>query len=163
MKNITINTNYFRVAINYNTTTEYVAGNRLVTMPDDAVFYDQDEAEELQEIYAEKYPNCSVTIEAVTEEKTAHELAEAIAEVYNSRTAGWDFQHSGQSRNYEAVEEMCSKLESTLFCARDIVNSIEFDGDTRTIEEWALYVADAVAQRITKNQYGDVNFIVSLK
>lgn len=94
---------------------------------------------------------------------TAHHLAEAIAEVYNSRTAGWDFQHCGQSRNYEAVEEMCSKLESTLFCGRDIVNSIEFDGDTRTIDEWALYVADAVAQRITKNQYEDVTFIVSLK
>ena len=96
---------------------------------------------------------------------TAHQLAEAIAEVYNSRTAGWDFQHCGQSRNYDAVEEMCSKLESTLFCANDIrqaVDNAEPD-EMMTIEEWALYVADAVAQRITKNQYGDVNFIVSLK
>lgn len=98
------------------------------------------------------------------------ELANQIADIYNSRTAGWDFQHCGQSRNYEYVEEITNLLDSTLFCGNDIKHAIERDldmvidmDDVMTVDAWAEFVADAVGQKIAKINYGDVTFIIYLK
>lgn len=98
------------------------------------------------------------------------QLAEQIANIYNSRTAGWDFQHCNQSRNYSEVTEMCNILDGTLFCGADIVPAIERDidnvnelNDNMSLDEWAEFVADPVAQRITQCLYGDVTFIITLK
>lgn len=106
----------------------------------------------------------------IQKQLSVNELAEAIADIYNNRCAGWDFQHCGQSRNYEAVEEMTDKLESTLFEPNDIrfaiereAENVEYLNDVMTIDEWAEFVADPVAQRITKNAYQDVTFTITLK
>ena len=100
---------------------------------------------------------------------TVGELAEKIANIYNNRTAVWDFQHNGQSR-YEGIEEMTDKLESTLFEPNDIrfaiereAENVEYMNDVMSLDEWAEFVADPVAQRITKNQYQDVTFTITLK
>lgn len=170
MKTVQINTNLFVVAIHSTNTTEYTAQNRLVTQPDDAQFYDEEEAEFLVEKYQAMYPYATVQKELVKETLTTDQLAEKIADIYNSRTAGWDFQHCGQSRNYEYVEEAVDKLESTLFCGSDIKHAIERDldmvidmDDVMTLDAWAEFVADAVGQKIAKINYGDVTFIIYLK
>lgn len=100
---------------------------------------------------------------------TVSELAEKIANIYNNRTAVWSYQHNGQSR-YEGIEEMTDKLESTLFEPNDIrfaiereAENVEYMDDTMTYDEWAEFVADPVAQRITKSQYQDVTFTITLK
>lgn len=171
MTQITINTNYYIVSVTDAFSTMYVGHrNELFELPDNAIQFSEEEAEDVQLLFEENYPECKVSIEQVTEEKTATQLAETIADTYNNRTAGWDYQHSGQSRNYESVEEMTSKLESTLFSGCDIIDAVnryapdvEYLNDVMTIDEWAEFVADPVAQRITKNGYQDVTFTITLK
>ena len=170
MKTVQIHTNLYRVAIHAGNITEYIAQARIVTQPDDAEFYDEDDADMLVETYQAMYPLANVQKEAVEETLTVDKLAEAIADIYNNQGAGWDFQHMHQSRNYEAVEEMCNTLENHVFEAKDIKPAIELDidqvndmNDVMTITDWAEFVADNVAKKVVKNQYGDVTFLITIK
>lgn len=170
MKTVQIHTNLYRVAIHAGNFTEYTAQNRIVTQPDDAEFYDEEEADILVETYSAMYPLANVQKEVVEETLTIDELAETIADTYNNLGRGWDFQHSGQSRSYEEVSDMCNTLDNHEFAAKDIKPGIEFDidavndlKDVMTIIDWCEFVADAVAKKVVNNNYGDVTFILTLK
>lgn len=103
-------------------------------------------------------------------EVSINELAEQIAGVYNNYTGGWDYQHCGQSRSYEAVSDMCSDLDNHHFTAKDIKHAIEHNidevedmDDVMTVIEWAEFIADMVAKKVVDNQYGDVTFLITIK
>lgn len=170
MKTVKINTTLFRVSINAGNITEYTAQNCLVTQPDDAEFYDDEEADILVETYEAMYPNATVRKEIVEETMSINQLADEIASNYNDLGNGWDFQYNNQSRNYEAVADMCNELDSHEFTPEEIKPAIESDidavnhmNDVMTINEWCEFVADTVAKKIVNNQYSDVTFIINLK
>ena len=170
MKTVQIQCNLFRVAIHAGKFTEYTAQDRLVTQPDDAEFYDEEDADILVETYQAMYPLATVQKEVVEETMTIDALAETIADTYNTLGRGWDFQHCNQSRSYGEVSDMCNTLDNHEFTADDIKPAIDRDIDTvnelndvMTITEWCEFVADSVAKKITNNQYGDVTFIITLK
>lgn len=170
MKTVQIHTKLYRVAIHAGDTTEYTAQDRIVTQPDDAEFYDEEDADILVETYQAMYPLANVQKEVVEETMTIDELADAIADTYNTLGRGWDFQHCGQSRSYGEVSDMCNTLDNHEFTAKEIKPAIEFDidqvnemNDVMTIIDWCEFVADSVAKKITNDQYGDVTFILTLK
>lgn len=166
MKTVQIQTNLFRVAIHAGKFTEYTAQNRLVTQPDDAEFYDEDDADILVEKYQELYPNANVVKEPVIEEMPIDDFCQAIADFYNTMVSGWDHQHSSNVRD-ENVAEFITELECHQFQAEDIEKHIadylHFEDGAKTIREAAIGLADMVAQKLVSNPYGDVTFHINPK
>jgi hypothetical protein len=166
MKTVQIQTNLFRVAIHAGKFTEYTAQNRIVTQPDDAEFYDEEEADILVETYSAMYPNANVQKEVVEETMTIDDLADAIADTYNSRSAGWDYQHGGGVRE-EHIAEYIATLENTLFCGADIRKHLpellSYVEEPATIEEHAVTISGVFGSRFTACPYGTVYLFITLK
>ena len=161
----TIHTDLFMVAIIGNT-TEYV-GHRtqLYSLPDNAVFYTQEDAEDVMEAMQDKYPSCKVEMQPVTEEMTTSDLYEAVADRLNN-ASGWDYQHCGQSR-YEDASEMIQALENHDFTAKEVSKFVkDYMADVEeppTITDIAIGVADRVGAMITLNRYEDLTFHANIK
>lgn len=165
---ITINTTDYRVAVHYGNKTEYI-GHRgtWVSQPDDAVFFDIDEAEEqVENIRNLHLGHATATIEPVTKDMSVEELCEAIANVYNTQSTGWDYQHCGGVRE-EDMADMIAKLDNTLFCGADIRKAVPdilaYVDEENTIEGHAEYLSQYVGHHITKCQFQSVSLFITLK
>lgn len=164
---ITINTGFFLVSVTDAFSTKYVGHrNDLFNLPDNAIQYSEEDAEDVQMLVAEMYPDCKVAIEEVTETMDEQEFTEQVANIFNTRSAGWDYQHCGGVRE-EHIAEYIATLENTLFCGADIRKSVpelmSYVEEPGTIEEHAVTISGVFGSRFTACPYGSVYLFITLK
>lgn len=101
-----------------------------------------------------------------TETLTEAQFCEAIANIYNTRSAGWDYQHCGGVRE-ESIAEYIAKLENTLFCGADIRKAVPdllyYVDEPATIEEHAVSLSSMFGSRFSGCPFGSVYLFITLK
>lgn len=108
----------------------------------------------------------TINTENGTEVMTETQFTEAIANIYNTRSTGWDYQHAGGVRE-ESIAEYIAKLENTLFCGADIRKAVPdflaWVDEPATIEEHAVTLSSVFGSRFTACPYGSVYLFITLK
>ena len=108
----------------------------------------------------------TINTENGTETLTETQFAEQIANIFNTRSAGWDYQHCGGVRE-EHIAEYIATLENTLFCGADIRKAVPellaYVDEPGTIEEHAVTISGVFGSRFTACPYGTVYLFITLK
>lgn len=91
-------------------------------------------------------------------------LATELAEYYNNKIVAWS--HSQGLSGRVDADEVATKLECNVWWPRNFRQAIDFyhsENESKTIEEWAVMVADMVAQLHTKHEFNFITFNIETK
>jgi len=163
MKKVTVNTGLFAVLIDGHCMTEEGL-NPDISL---AEHYTADQVYDIINEWRWNMPKAVVTIQPALVDMPFDEFTELIADIYNNPKNSWDWLHNGVHRDYSIIHQIIDSdvlysitPEVVAKFVPAMLKDIELP---MTIEQYAKFMADSVAQAVVKHPYSDVSFHIYIK